>query len=303
MTAYAYEQHTAGGWLRVSKNAPCQVCGKPDWCGISADGAVAVCMRVASMYPAANEGHVHRLRERDEPLPVRRVRTIRVAPAPTDLGHLARQYQAALSLDRLDALALQLGLHADALRAVGVGWISADAVRAMGIEWAKDVFAFPMFAGNTCVGFRVRDPRSGCKWHLTGTKAGLFRVSEQNGTVPPPLFVVEGATDSCAAWQIGLRVVGRPSCTGGTTLVARVAHGLDVVVVADFDSHGAGRRGAEALASALLPTVRTLRVIEPPVGLKDLREWVRRGATRADVLAVVEKTPVRALRTRCINGR
>lgn len=292
----------SGEWLRVSKAEPCAICGKPDWCGVAADGQVAICMRTASAHPAANGGHVHRLRERDEPLPLRRVRTIRVAPAPTDLGHLARQYQAALSLDRLDALARQLGLHADALRAVGVGWISADEVRAMGIEWAKDVFAFPMFAGNACVGFRVRDPRTGKKWHLDRTKAGLFLVPNENAK-PSPMFIVEGATDTCAAWQIGLRVVGRPACEGGTKLVARVAHGLDVVVVADFDSHGAGRRGAEALASALLPTVRTLRVIEPPVGLKDLREWVRRGATRADVLAVVEKTPVRALRTRCINGR
>lgn len=302
MMTYVYESDTEGGWVRVTRAQPCAICGKPDWCGTSADGAVAVCMRVDSPHAAANGGHVHRLREHDEPLPVRRVRTIRVAPAPTDLGHLARQYQAALSLDRLDALARQLGLHADALRAVGVGWLSAGAVQARGItNWSGPVFGFPMFNGNACVGFRIRHPRSGEKWHLTGTKEGLFRVSEQSGALPSPLFVVEGGTDTCAAWQLGLRVVGRPSCTGGTTLVARVAHGLDVAILADADDDG--RRGAEALASALLPTVRTLRVVEPPAGTKDLRAWIAAGATRDDVLDLIGKAPVRALRTRFVHGR
>ena len=33
-------------WVRVTKKSPCQVCKKTNWCSVSADGAVAKCMRV-----------------------------------------------------------------------------------------------------------------------------------------------------------------------------------------------------------------------------------------------------------------
>lgn len=37
----------AGKWRRVSRSHPCPVCGHHDWCSLSADGALAKCMRVA----------------------------------------------------------------------------------------------------------------------------------------------------------------------------------------------------------------------------------------------------------------
>jgi hypothetical protein len=33
-------------WRRVTGSHPCPVCGKPDWCSLSADGTLAVCRRV-----------------------------------------------------------------------------------------------------------------------------------------------------------------------------------------------------------------------------------------------------------------
>src|SRR5262245_61584297 len=33
-------------WHDVSRHTPCPICGKPDWCRISADGAWAICRRV-----------------------------------------------------------------------------------------------------------------------------------------------------------------------------------------------------------------------------------------------------------------
>lgn len=45
--------------LRVSRRHPCPVCGKPDWCSISADGDIAVCMRKRSDHPARNGGWTH----------------------------------------------------------------------------------------------------------------------------------------------------------------------------------------------------------------------------------------------------
>jgi hypothetical protein len=66
-----------------------------------------------------------------------------------------------------------------------------------------------------------------------------------------------------------------------------------VVIVADADAPG--QRGAENLASVLLAYCPAVRVIVPPAGVKDLREWKRRGATHADVQAAIDAAPVRRL--------
>lgn len=46
-------------FTRVSKNNPCPICGKPDWCAYNS--IVAVCMRIQSDKPSQNGGWVHKL--------------------------------------------------------------------------------------------------------------------------------------------------------------------------------------------------------------------------------------------------
>jgi len=46
-------------FTRVTKNNPCPICGKPDWC--SYNNIVAVCMRIQSQKTSENGGWVHRL--------------------------------------------------------------------------------------------------------------------------------------------------------------------------------------------------------------------------------------------------
>ena len=48
-----------------------------------------------------------------------------------------------------------------------------------------------------------------------------------------------------------------------------------VVVVSDVDANGVGQRGAETLAAVLVAYSRSVRVITPPAGVKDAREWKR----------------------------
>ncbi|MCI0389872.1 MAG: relaxase domain-containing protein [Acidobacteria bacterium] len=45
--------------IRVRRKDPCPICNKPDWCSVSADRAIAICMRVTSEYEAKNGGYVH----------------------------------------------------------------------------------------------------------------------------------------------------------------------------------------------------------------------------------------------------
>lgn len=63
---------------RVTKKNKCPICHSPDWCGISPDGNIAICMRVASDKTAANGGFIHRLNEGDE----------KTAPRPKPLPKL-----------------------------------------------------------------------------------------------------------------------------------------------------------------------------------------------------------------------
>ena len=60
----------------------------------------------------------------------------------------------------------------------------------------------------------------------------------------------------------------------------------------DAPSHAQhGERGAEALASVLTIHSRDVRVITPPVGLKDARAWKLAGASAADVQGAADGAP------------
>jgi conjugative relaxase-like TrwC/TraI family protein len=59
--------------VRVRRKDPCPICKKGDWCSVSTDRAIAICMRVSSDHRAKNGGFVHildgRIQSR-QPIPV-----------------------------------------------------------------------------------------------------------------------------------------------------------------------------------------------------------------------------------------
>jgi hypothetical protein len=48
-------------WIRVTKSHSCPICGKPDWCLISADGNTCICARTQSDNRAGEAGWLHKL--------------------------------------------------------------------------------------------------------------------------------------------------------------------------------------------------------------------------------------------------
>jgi hypothetical protein len=279
-------------WRRVTRAQPCPVCGRGDWCLVAADGGAAICPRTESPRRAGEAGWLHRL----DGLPrtgrvFRRVRVTRVrvtvATRPdTDLGRLAAEYRDALDPGRLRQLADALGLTPASLAALGVGWSAGHGA-----------YSFPMAdAGGRVVGIRLRRP-SGAKFAVSGSRAGLHVPAGPPFRPGGRLLVAEGPTDCAALLDTGFAgVVGRYSCLGDLRLLTDLARRWrpgEAVVVADAD--GPGRRGADALASALLPYCPAVRVVEPPGGAKDARDFVRAGGTRADLEAVIEAAPMRRL--------
>jgi hypothetical protein len=280
-------------WRRVRRDHRCPICDRPDWCLVTADGSAAICARVESAKRCGEAGWLHRLRDSDFYRPARRiVRSIRLTtagPRP-DLAQLAVAYQRAVDPGQLDSLATSLGLTPDSLVTLGIGW-SAE----------HSAWAFPMRdADHRVLGIRLRRA-NGFKFAVTGSKEGLFLPA---GTEPnsSPLLVCEGPTDAAALLEMRFaNVVGRPSCTGGIRLLVDLVRKWrppEVVVVSDGDEPG--RRGADNLASVLLAYVSTVRVIAPPVGIKDARDWLRAGATREAVEEAIAAAPARRLTVRVV---
>jgi len=50
-----------GNWKRVTKNSPCPICKKPDWCMVTSDGDVAICQRIESNRRVGDAGWLHRI--------------------------------------------------------------------------------------------------------------------------------------------------------------------------------------------------------------------------------------------------
>jgi DNA primase len=148
------------------------------------------------------------------------------------------------------------------------------------------------------IGIRLRCPRTGNKWAVKGSAAGLFYSSDLlNVERPKRLWIVEGPTDTAAMLSLGFDTVGVPSAGGGADLLIDLARRIlprEIVIIADHDENKAGIRGAERLADALL-IIAPVRIVTPPNGLKDARAWVCSGASRVAFESTADVVSVRTI--------
>lgn len=264
-------------FVRVSRDRPCPICTKDDWCLVRRGDppASAICARVQSSTVWGDAGWFHAL-ERDSRPQRRRLRFLKVnAASDGRMAAIAEGYACSVMPGPLDRFALSLGVTVASLRRLRIGWT--------GRCWA-----FPMQGRDGAIcGIRIRTP-SGEKFSERGGKEGLFVPSVLHGT--DPLVIAEGPTDTAALLDMDFDAIGRPSCKGGVRLLAdfvRWGAWKRHVVFADAD--GPGLRGALSLARVLATLSPDVRVVVPPA--KDARAWVKAGATRENVLALIEAAP------------
>ena len=282
-------------WQRVSRKRPCPICEKSDWClytGESSNPDAAICQRIESAKRCGEAGWLHRLRD-DNPTRESWRRSIRVPLRATsepsddkvDFAKLAADCQFAPTPDAVAKLATDLGVSETSLHRLSVGWSEQHGA-----------WTFPMQdVHDNVLGIRLRFP-DGQKLSISGGKEGLFipGALDRGGL----LLIAEGPTDTAALLDLGFSAVGRPSCSGGVRLLTefvQVSKPSGVAIVSDVDTNGVGQRGAEALEAVLLAYSQTVRIIAPPSGAKDAREWKRSGATAADVQQAIDAAPVRKL--------
>ena len=276
-------------WQRVSRERPCPICTKSHWCLISSDGTAAICPRTPSDRRAGDAGWLHRLVVDSTTTASYRARVRRAVldfsaqrQRAVDVNlNLAERWSASVKPDALERFADSLGVTSRSLKRLRVGW-SAE----------HRAWTFPMVdASQRVVGIRLRGT-DGRKWSVTGGREGLFVPIDLNVNAEP-LLICEGPTDTAALLDLGFQAIGRPSCTGGVRHICQMAHGRHVVIVADGDPPG--RRGAESLGCVLRAYCRSVRIIVPPDGIKDMRDWKRAGATGRDVDAAIERAEPRTL--------
>lgn len=264
-------------YRRLHRHERCVICDHTGWCMTSRDDppSKAICARVESGRRWGDAGWVHRLRDDGwRPQGRLRSRTINVGKEPdgSTFEALALEYGKSLEPESLDQFAKQLGVTAASLERLGVGWTGS-------------CWSFPMRSADGSIrGIRLRRP-NGRKFAVKGGREGLFIPRGLAGT--GPLLLPEGPTDTAAALDLGFDAVGRPSCSTGHRLArafVRLHRPAQIAVVADGDAPG--QAGAATLARSLAAYCRDVRVITPPA--KDLREWLRSGATPKDVQQAME---------------
>ena len=269
-------------WQRVNKAHPCPICEKADWClsaGPTGNATAAICARIESDKRCGDAGWLHRLRH-DDGWPLRRriVGTKKPMPTLIDFFQFSRDCQLAVEADRLTELARSMGLSIASLRQLRVGW--SECHRA---------WTFPMMdAKSNVLGIRLRG-LNGRKWSVKGGREGLFLPNEL--VDHDRLLITEGPTDCAALLDLGFSAVGRPNCRGGSRLLVELVQRRqpsEVVIVADGDQPG--QLGASDLATRLIAYAPAVRVITPPPGVKDARQWKQQGVTHDDVLARIGET-------------
>jgi len=271
-------------WKRATRECPCPVCGKSDWCMIATNGSVAICPRteIGSKKYLDGSGYLHVV---DPSIPIPDKRDEQGAELPEHslvLSSLASKMMAACDDDRALGFSQNLGVSRAALRMLRVGW-SAN----------SDAFSFPMYrAGQRVIGIRLRSV-TGKKWAIKGSKQGLFMPISW----PAPkkgILICEGPTDTAAMLTLGFNAIGRPSAMGNHALVEEAVAGNSVCVISDSDE--VGLSSAQKLADHLIRSgaCKKVGILVPPT--KDAREWVKSGATKQQVsnaigLAMVSSGP------------
>lgn len=269
--------------VRVTRRAPCPICGRPDWCVVARDLSKAFCCRtdlgsvryserLCAWEFVLNESSVRRQIDAER---VVRYRDTRPEPE-IDAAELNVTYQIEITERQIAELESSLGIDRVGLEMLGIGY-SED----------HHAYTFPMKSvKERVIGIRLRN-LEGRKWAVRGSRNGLFipELFDPMGDV----YICEGPTDTAAALSIGLEAIGRSSCKGEVAEIVALFTKLKRKAVIVSDCDGPGVLGALELAERLSRVTET-RLIQPIRG-KDIREWIVNGATK-DVIESVVKNEI-----------
>lgn len=265
-------------WPSVTKDRPCPICKRPDWCSFG--DYQMKCMRVQNGPELKGGGWMHPYPDKFYVPKKLWQPPIRPKKEPQDFKAMLQHFRDSTSTENYERLSDSLGVKVESLIELDAAW-----------SRQHQAWAFPMRnCQRSIVGIRLRS-MDGKKWAVTGSTQGLFLPSR----VPffEPAVIVEGPTDAAAALSIGLYPIGRASCNCGADDINEYLSTLKarrVIIVADNDEDKEvnGRRIRPGIDGALRlqEKFKVKSCIWLPVE-KDLRSFVNRGGTKEEVLSHV----------------
>jgi hypothetical protein len=186
---------------------------------------------------------------------------------------LAALHQTALdktTLEKIEELAISLGVSVNSLQELQIAWSEPDGC-----------WLFPeRDHQKRIIGLMKRFP-DGSKRSISGGKRGLY-IPTSFSVRKSEIIVVEGGSDTAAGLTLGWNVIGRPSASDGVSqLIPLLKSGTGrILVLGDNDpkrdGSWPGRRGAEQAAKRLGAALRTdVLVTSIPMEYKDLRSLVQ----------------------------
>lgn len=217
-------------WVRVTRAEPCPICGKPNYCGRSSNGAVARCTRIESTKESnGRDGSIAWIHRLVDPLP--NIATKEKPPKPTKAEWAQRaehMFNAREATKGREELAGLLGVSVESLELLGVG---------VGHDFdGKRFWSFPerdLQWRQTGIKRRYAD---GSQKHMPGATPGLYAAREW-WTYPGPILLPEGGSDVAALLTMGLCAVGRSSNTGSVSQLIGLLRGQErpVIVLGEND--------------------------------------------------------------------
>lgn len=153
--------------------------------------------------------------------------------------------------------------------------VSPAVVTSLGAKRVGNDWHFPERDADGEVIGTARRFDDGKKGFVSGGHRGLTLKwpldAYAGSTADDPILVVEGQSDTATGIELGFDTVGRPSACGGLDHLKALLAERHVAIVAENDD--AGQQGALKIAKGLLDVCTSVRIVSPPDGAKDLREW------------------------------
>ncbi len=200
------------------------------------------------------------------------------APSLIDWAEQHRKARERMTAERLEQLAVSLGVPAAAVDALqpGLEYVHFDGPPSN----LEPAFVFPMVdSAESICGLSARHAKTSQKKVLHGGNLGVFAPlgwREKEG----PVFIPEGASDVAALTALGFAALGRPSARAKLKQLADILVGSnrEVVVLGEMDlkpnGEFPGHAGAIATAKKLALEFRTSTSWSFTPGLaKDVRLW------------------------------
>jgi len=245
-------------WIRIGNlGICCPICGKPDWCRVSKDGNRVLCSRVP-VY--SQEGTVHKI---DENIEIKDREKYVYKDYTINWELLNMSYMKNCPFWRVSRFGKSRGVSNDSLIKLYMGFDG-------------EFYTFPVFNSRSDVVGIQRQHLDHTKLMIAGSKIGVF--IPLGFSLSEPVVITEGASDTAAALDLGLNVIGRMNNSTGNKIIKKImnkSRARLVYIIADNDINRAGYDGAMKLAKQLssgCPS-KNIKVFVTPWPYKDLREW------------------------------